>query len=172
MSFSFCYLRDGSGGHIPICGISACIFVTQIYILHHNRCGSHYWNMATYDPGSSGYLLALADDGLGYRGLVGKKSAGCVRGSQGRGDRDHLRSRGCWECGGGLLKTPTAAYSTPSSLSYYRLQGGKVRRKLHSALKPIPYGKKHEYSPPSYRNSLVRDLSGSLCGHLRFILWQ
>ena len=33
MNFTFCYRRDGSGGHIPTCGISACIFVLQIYIL-------------------------------------------------------------------------------------------------------------------------------------------
>ena len=42
----------------------------------------------------------------------------------------------------------------------------------NSALKTIPYGKKHECSPPSYCNSLVRDLSGSSCGHPRFILRQ
>ena len=95
-----------------------------------------------------------------------------VRGSQGKRDRDCLRSRGCWECGGGLLKNPAAACDIPSCSTAIHYTRRKSLKKLQSALKTIPYGKKHECSPPNYCDSLVRVLSGSSCGHPRFILWQ
>ena len=52
-----------------------------------------------------GYLLALTAE-AGASRLTKKAPLGGERGSYGKGDRDYLRSRGCWERGGLFKKTP------------------------------------------------------------------
>ena len=115
--------------------------------------------MAIYDPGLSRVPSSFDGRRFGVPRLVGKKSAGGVRGSQGKGDRDYLRSRGCWECGG-LLKNPAAAIVLglrPATL----FAGRKSLKETTLCIKNHPVWKKHECSPSSYCNSLVPDLSGS-----------
>ena len=71
----------------------------------------------------------------------------------------------------GLLKNLAAVIVLrlcPATIGY----GEEKPEKLYSALKTIPYGKKHECSPPGYCSSLVQVLSRSSCGHPRFILRQ
>ena len=56
MNFTFCYRRDGSGSYIPTYGISACIFVIQIYILTSYRAW-HY--RPTPVPSNWGWFLCI-----------------------------------------------------------------------------------------------------------------